>query len=86
MIQNVASGLVKALLAASTEQRMQQNVIGFKRGVGLELTAPVAFFVLLGEKILTCRIDRSGNPAGQVIDLSEPHLRHGNRTLGQTLG
>ena len=43
-------GFLKAVGIAGAEQRVQQNVIGFERGIGFEFAAPVAFFVLLRKK------------------------------------
>ena len=76
VIENVASGLVKTLLAARAEQRVEQNVIGFEGGIGFEFSAPVTLFVLLREKIVASRIDSDRDPALQVVDLSKSHLRH----------
>ena len=47
--QDVVSTFSKALRISRSQQRVQQNVIRLKRGIRLELAAPVAFFVLLGE-------------------------------------
>jgi len=69
VIENVASGLVKTLLAARAEQRVEQNVIGFEGGIGFEFSAPVTLFVLLREKIVASRIDGDRDPALQVVDL-----------------
>src|SRR5208337_4041621 len=80
VVQDVTRGLVKALLAARAEQRMEQNVIGFEGGVGFQFSAPVTLFVLLREKILAGRIDGYRDPASQVVNLSKSHLRHGGRT------
>ena len=75
VVQNVPSGLVKAPLAARAEQRMQQDVIGFKGSIGFQFPAPVTLFVLLRKKIIARRVDGYRNPASQVINLSESHLR-----------
>src|SRR6267154_6573975 len=61
---------------------MQQDVIGLKRRVGLEFAAPVAFFVLLGKQELARAVNADCDPADQVVDLSESHLRRRGRTRG----
>ena len=82
VVQDVASRLVKAFLAARAEQRMQQDVIGFEGGVGFQFSAPVTLVMLLREKILARCIDGYCDPASQVVDLSKSHLRRSGRTLG----
>src|SRR5208337_4331733 len=86
VVQDVARGLVKALLAARSEQRMEQDVIGFEGGIGFQLATPVPFWVLLREKIFASRVDGYGDPAPQVVNLSKSHLRRGGRTIFRTTG
>src|SRR5208282_1627729 len=57
VVQNVASRLLEALLAARAEKHMKQDVVGFEGSIGLEFSAPVTLFVLLGEKIVARGID-----------------------------
>ena len=58
MAQNPVRRLLKPLLIARPEQRVQQNVIRLEGGVGFEFAAPVSFFMLLREKIFPRRSDR----------------------------
>jgi hypothetical protein len=57
---------------------VQHDVIGFERGVSFQLAAPVAFFMLLGEQAIARAVNGRGNPADQIVDLSETHLRQGS--------
>ena len=61
---DVVAALLETLLIAGSEKRVQQDVIGFQRGVGFEFAAPVAFIVLLGKQAAACAIDGSRYPAG----------------------
>ena len=49
--QHPAARLLQRSGIARPQQRVHQDVFGFQRGVGFEFAAPVAFFVLNGEKI-----------------------------------
>ena len=46
MLEYPVRGFPEALLIARAEQRVQQDVIGFEGGIGFQLAAPVAIFVL----------------------------------------
>ena len=48
---------------------MQQDVVGFQRGIGAEFAAPVALLVLNGEQVLARGIDRRGDSALDVVQL-----------------
>ena len=77
MAQNPVGGFLKALRVSRTQQRVQQDVVRFERGIGLEFSAPVAFFVLLREKIFLGRRDGRADPAAQFLDFSEAKLGFG---------
>jgi hypothetical protein len=53
MVEDVTCRFVETLLVTRTKEGVQQDVVGFERGVGFEFATPVAFFVLLGEQKLT---------------------------------
>jgi hypothetical protein len=74
-LENPVAALLEAHRIAGAEQRVQQNVVGFEGGVGFQFAAPVAVFVLLGEKNFARAIDCGCDPAGQVIDLAKAKLR-----------
>ena len=75
MLQNVARGLRHALRIARAQKHVQQDVIGFERGIGFQFAAPVAFFVLLGEQAVARAVDGGRHTADQIINLSEAQLR-----------
>src|SRR5579862_8874304 len=75
MRQDIVGALPKTLGITGTEQRVQQDVIGFESGVGFQLAAPVAFFVLLGEEKLARTIDGGSRPTGEIVNFSEMQLR-----------
>ena len=75
MAQNPVRSLLKALLIAGPEQRVQQDVIGLERGIGFEFAAPVPFLVLLREEIFARRRDRGAHAAAQFLNFSEAKLR-----------
>jgi len=81
-IQYVTGRFLETLPLCRAEQGVQQDVVGFESGVGFEFAAPVTFFVLLREEEFACRIDSDCDPAAQVVNLSESHLRHRGRTRG----
>ena len=74
VLEDIVRGFVKTLGIAGAEQRMQQDVIGFESGIGLELAAPVAVFVLLGEKLFAGRFERQTDAAGEAFNLAETKL------------
>ena len=59
--ENPVAAFLETLLIAGSEQRVQQDVVGFERGVGFEFAAPVAIFVLLGEQIFLRGGDRGSD-------------------------
>ncbi len=63
MFHDVARRLGHALGIARSQKDVQENVVGFERGVGFQLAAPVAFFVLLGEEAIARAVNGGGNPA-----------------------
>src|ERR1700740_3658330 len=75
MAQNLGGAFREALDISCAQERVQQDVIGFERRVGLQFATPVAFFVLLGKEELAGGVDRDGNAAGEVINFAEAHLR-----------
>ncbi len=86
VVQDVRAALSKRSWLPVPSSSMQQDVIGLQAGIGFQFSAPVAIFVLLREKIFARRIDRDRDPASQVVDLSESHLRHRGRTkMGRIL-
>jgi hypothetical protein len=50
---------------------VQENVIGFKRGIGFELTAPIAVLVLLREQPVAGAINGRGYAARKIINFTE---------------
>src|SRR2546427_5834289 len=63
VLENVARGFLEALSVASTEKRVEHDVVGFKCGVSFELSAPVAFFMLLGEEVIARAANSRRDPA-----------------------
>ena len=77
MAQDPLRGFLKALRVAGTQQRVQQDVVRLEGRIRLEFSAPVAFFVLLREKIFLGRRDGGAHPATQFLDFSEAKLGFG---------
>src|SRR5208283_704715 len=75
MLNNPVGRLAEALRVTRAQKRMQKYVVRFQRGVGFQLAAPVAFFMLGGEKKSPCRVRGGAHAAGQSIDLSKAKLR-----------
>ncbi len=74
MLQDVVRRLLKARRIPSAEQGVQQDVIGLEGGIGLEFAAPVAVFVLLGEKITAGGINGGAYSASKFVYFSEQEL------------
>src|SRR6185312_15372269 len=74
MAENLPRRLLKALFIARSQQRMQENVIGFEGGVGFEFAAPEAFRLLAGKKKSARAIHCGSYAAGDVVDFSKDHL------------
>ena len=74
MVKNVLRGLVKAGLVSGSQQSVQQDVVRLERGVGFQLSAPIAFFVLLRKKIFARGVSGHGDAAAEIIDLAKTHL------------
>src|SRR5207248_19849 len=72
--KDLARCFLQALFIAGAQQGMQQDVVGFESGVGLEFTAPVAVRLLRGEQQSTRAVQRRSYAAGDVIDLAKDHL------------
>ncbi len=53
LAQDLGPGAFHPAFVAGTQQRMHHDVVGFEGGVGFQLPAPVAVWVLLGEKKIT---------------------------------
>src|SRR5262249_45231131 len=79
-LKDIACCLLEPLLVCRPQQGMQQNVVGFQRGIRFKFATPVAFFMLLGKEKSSRRVGRSRYPAGQVINLAETQLRCGHRS------
>src|SRR5437879_1765564 len=62
--KNVVGTFLEALLVASAQKSVHQDVIGFKGGICFELSAPVAIFVLLGQKPFARCVDSRGYATG----------------------
>jgi len=56
MLQDIASGFGEALAVHAAQHGVQDDVIGFESGIGLEFAAPVASAALLGEEEPACSI------------------------------
>ena len=68
MRQDLVGALLRALRVFRAQQPVQQDVIGFKRGVGAQFAAPVPFFgVLQREQVLARGVDRGGYPGFYVV-------------------
>ena len=78
MADNPVGGALKPLGVAGAEQGVEQNVIGFKRGIGFEFAAPVAIVVLGGEKKLASGGDGGADTAEEAVDFTETKLRRGS--------
>ena len=81
MLQNVARSLGHALGIAGSQQNVQHDVVGFEGGVGFQLAAPVALFVLLGEQAVARAVNGRSHAADQIVNFSEAHLRDRRRRL-----
>src|SRR5258708_6367319 len=81
MAEDPVGGFLKAFGVAGTEQRMQQDVVGFEGSVSFKLAAPVAFFVLLREKKFTSGLNGRSDAGSKVVDFAEDELR-GRRYAG----
>ena len=79
MLQNITLRFLESLTIARAEQRVQKDVIRFQCGIGFQFAAPVALFVLIRKKELASTIDGGSNPAGEVINFAETHLRRSRR-------
>ena len=65
-------GALEPARIAALEQRVKKDVIGLEHRIGFELAAPVALWVLLGEKEVA-RLKDGGLDIRQVrIDAPEP--------------
>src|SRR5436305_6991393 len=69
--KNVVSALLIALGITGTEQSVQQNVVGFERGIGFKFPAPIAVLVLLRKQAITARANRCSYAAGEILNFSE---------------
>src|ERR1700731_3083714 len=74
MSNNPVCGFLKSLGITRPQQRVQQNVIGFKGSIGLKLSAPIPFLVLGREKQLASGARGSGHTPCQAIDFAETKL------------
>src|ERR1051326_2025994 len=81
--QDVVRALLETLLVAGTKQRVHQDVVGFECRIGFEFAAPVAVFVLLGEKPFAGAVNRGGDAGRKVIDFSEAELGGGGSCRGK---
>src|SRR5579862_150194 len=79
MGKDVVGTLPKTFGITRAEQRVQQDVIGLESGIGFQLAAPVALFVLLGEEKLAGTVNSSCGAAGEIINFSEMQLRSRDR-------
>jgi hypothetical protein len=77
MTQDVVGALLETFLIASSEQNVQQDVIGFESGIGFEFAAPVAVLVLLGEKPFARAVDGGSYAAGEIVNFAEAQLWSG---------
>ena len=76
LLQNVARSFRHALRIAGAQQHVQDDVVGFERGIGFQLAAPVTLFVLLGKEAVAGAVNGRSHPADEIINFSETHLRH----------
>src|SRR4029077_6339449 len=77
VLENPVYRLLEALLIAGTQQCVQQDVVRFQGGIGFELAAPVAFLVLLREKIFAGGCNGGTYSRGEVFNFAEAKLRGG---------
>ena len=77
MLHDVERRFRHTLGITRSQKHVQNDVVSFERGIGFEFTAPVAFFVLLGEQTIACAINGRCHPDGQIINFSETHVWHG---------
>src|SRR5260221_6154161 len=82
MTKDVVGAFLEPLLVAGSEECVQQDVIGFEGAVGFEFAAPVAVFVLLGQKPVAGAVYGNGHTAGEVVNLSEAKLWARRRCRG----
>ena len=76
LLQNVARSFRHALRTAGAQKNVQDDVVGFERGIGFQFAAPVTIFVLLGKQAVAGAVNGRGHPADEIINFSETHLRH----------
>src|SRR4051812_20413202 len=74
MAKNVVNAFLVSLRITGAEQRVHQDVIGLKSGIGFEFAAPVAVLVLLRKQAITARANRRSYTASEVLDFSETQL------------
>ena len=73
--ENLDGALLRALRILGAEQPVQQDVIGDKRRIGAQLSAPVAFVAILhAEDELPRGIDRRSYTTLDVINFAETHF------------
>ena len=58
----------RALGVFRAQQAMQQNVIGFQRGIGAQFSAPIPFLLMLeGEQVLARGVDRGCDSGFYIV-------------------
>src|SRR5258708_29305812 len=77
VLDDPVGGFLEAGGVAGPEQRVEENVVGFQRGVGFEFAAPVAIIVLRGEEELAGGTDRGTDSISQTLDLAKAKLWSG---------
>ena len=74
MLQNPVSCFLKTFLISGPNKRVQKNVVGLKSGVGFQLAAPVAVFVLLRKEVVSRSGDRRADAAAKSLNFAETKL------------
>src|SRR5947207_2229927 len=75
MAKDFARGALLAIKVLGAEKGVNQNVVGFESGIGLEFAAPITVLVLSGEQVTSRRVNGGGDAAHHVVNFSEKHLR-----------